>query len=124
VVPLCTFVHPNGKTCASPALRHQSHCYFHNPRRRISGPCHPTSRLGYRWYSIYRKIPSLRREQVMPLHTQLLEAVINNEIRQETLFKILNRLNDRVVELGQHMIHEPAAPALPNRNQSRNSQSL
>jgi hypothetical protein len=124
VVPLCTFVRPNGKTCASPALRRQSHCYFHNPRRRVSGPRHPTSRTGYRWYSIYRRIPSLRRDQVMPLHTQLLDAVINNEIRQETLFKILNRLNDRVVELGQNMLPKPAALALLHRNQSTNSQNL
>ena len=100
MVQLCTFVHANGKTCGSPALRNQHHCYFHNPSRRFSGPRHPTTHAGYRWYSLYRKIPILRRDEIVPVQTELVTAAINRQITQRMLFRILNRLNRRIMELG------------------------
>ena len=121
MVPLCTFVHPTGKTCASPALRTRDHCYFHNPQRRVSGPRHPTTRAGYRWHSLYRKIPTLRREQLMPIQTRLVTAAINHTIPREMLFRILDRLNRRVVEIGNELSLEQTAA---HTKQRRNSQNL
>jgi hypothetical protein len=31
---LCTHIMPTGKTCGSPALRHQTFCYFHHEGRK------------------------------------------------------------------------------------------
>ena len=100
MVPLCTFPNSTGKSCGSPALRGRDHCYFHNPARRLSGPRHPTTRPSYRWNALYRKIPRMRPEQAIPVWNQLAEAALDQQISQEMLFKILNRYNQRVIELG------------------------
>ncbi|HEX3470774.1 MAG TPA: hypothetical protein VHT28_06265 [Silvibacterium sp.] len=123
MVPLCTFIHPNGKTCASPSLRTRDYCYFHNPSRRVSGPRQPTRRTGYRWYLLYRKIPTLRREQVIPLQTELVTAVSEHQIPREIFFKIMPRFNRRIVELGNELRRQEAS-SVPDRKQSRNSQNI
>ena len=110
MVPLCTFVHPSGKTCASPAVRGRGHCYFHNPARRVSGPRRPTTRPGYRWYSFSRKISRMRLQEAVPVWCQLVEAVINHEIPRERLFRIFNRYNRRVMALRTRM-RLPEAPS-------------
>jgi hypothetical protein len=40
VIPQCQHTMPDGHQCGSPALKSQSHCYFHNPNRepRIRKP--------------------------------------------------------------------------------------
>jgi len=100
MVPLCKHVLPSNKTCASPALRGRHFCHFHDPGRRFSGPRRPTTRSSYRWYGFYRKISRMRPEQAIPVWNQVVEAVINHEISQEWVFRIMDRYTARVAELG------------------------
>jgi len=113
VVPLCRHVLRTNKTCGSPALRGQYFCYFHHPSRRVSGPRRPSSRRSYRWYALYRKIPTLRPEQAIPVWNQLVEAVLSRQISQEMLFKIMNRYTHRMMELGAQIREHRSAGAKP-----------
>ena len=99
MVPLCTFPSSTGKPCGSPALRGRNHCYFHNPSRRVSGPRRPTTRAGYRWYSLYRKLSKMRPEQAIPTWNYVVEAALKHEISKEWVFKIMKRYAARVNEL-------------------------
>jgi len=103
VVPLCTVPNSTGKTCGSPALRGHTHCYFHNPSRRVSGPRRPTTRAGYRWYSLYRKLPAMRPEQAIPTWNHVVDAALKHEVSREWVFKIMKRYAARVNELGAAM---------------------
>ncbi|MBV8674107.1 MAG: hypothetical protein JOZ33_11780, partial [Acidobacteriaceae bacterium] len=80
MVPLCTFLNSTGKTCGSPALSGRNYCYFHNPGHRVSGPRRRTTRPGYRWYSLYRKLPAIRREEAVPVWNHVVEAALKHEI--------------------------------------------
>jgi hypothetical protein len=125
VVPLCTFPNSNGKTCGSPALRGRDYCHFHNPARRVSGPRARTTRPGYRWYALYRKMPRMRAEEAIPLWNQVAEAALNREIPQEWIFKIMNRYTARVTELGAQLRGSARGyDGLPNRKQGRNLQNV
>src|ERR1700751_5833180 len=103
MVPLCRHLLSSNKTCGSPALRGQHFCYHHHPSRRLSGPGHPTTRSSYRWYAFYRKISRMRPEQAIAVWNQVAEAVLNHEISQEWVFRIMNRYTARVMELGAQM---------------------
>ena len=70
MVPLCAHIHPNRQTCGSPALRDQGHCYFHQPGRRPVGPRRRTTRPGYRWYGLNRRVPTLAKPDIMPAFTE------------------------------------------------------
>ncbi len=105
IVPLCTFPSSTGKTCGSPALRGRNHCYFHNPSRRVSGPHRPTTRAGYRWYSLYRKLPKMRLEQAIPIWNNVVEAALKHEISKEWVFKLMKRYAARINELGAAAQH-------------------
>ena len=100
MVPLCTFPNSTGKTCGSPALSGRNHCYFHNPGRRVSGPRRPTGRRGYRGYSLYRKLPGMRREQAIPIWNHVVQAALKREIPSEWVLKIMQRYAARMNELG------------------------
>jgi hypothetical protein len=103
MVPLCRHLLSSNKTCGSPALRGQYFCYHHHPSRRLSGPRRPTTRSSYRWYAFYRKISTMRPEQALTVWNQVAEAVLNHEISQEWVFRIMNRYTARVRELGAQM---------------------
>ena len=109
MVPLCSFFNSTGQPCSSPALRGRNHCYFHNPTRRVSGPRRRTTRAGYRWYSLYRKLPAMRPEQAIPTWNHVVEAALKHEISQEWVFKIMERYAARMNQLGAAIEHRPSA---------------
>jgi hypothetical protein len=121
VVPLCTQTNSAGKTCASPALRGRNHCYFHNPARRASGPRRPTTRPGYRWYSLYRKLSKMRPEQAIPIWNQVVEAVLKHEISREWVLRIMKRYTARVTELGaaRQQRENPQSCLIQNTEETR-----
>jgi hypothetical protein len=47
----------------------------------------------------------MRPEQAFPVWNQVAEAVLNREISQEWVFRIMNRYTARVMELGDQMRH-------------------
>lgn len=97
MVPLCRYIHPDGRNCKSPALRHQQCCYFHAPGRRTGNPAparQPTNRPGYRWYSLQRRVPLLERCDIPLALTEIANALVRKEItlcRTRRLLKAIRR---------------------------------
>ncbi len=110
MVPLCTLPNSTGKTCGAPAIRGRHFCYHHDPARRVSGPRRPATRKSYRWYALYRSISRMRPNQAIAVWTEVVEAVLNHEISQEWVLRIMDRYTRRCTELGERLCRAQAGP--------------
>jgi hypothetical protein len=95
MVQLCTHVRRNGKTCASPALHNQAHCYFHGRERRPARTRRRTIRPGYRWYGFSRRVPLMTEEEIMPAFREVIAADLAGQITPHRAMQLYNRLSLR-----------------------------
>ena len=107
MVPLCLPFFPAIKPVAAPPFGASTSAATTTlpvaSRDRAAQP--PSS---YRWYAFHRRISRMRPEQAIAVWDQVAEAVLNHEISQEWVFRIMNRYTARVMELGARMRQRPA----------------
>ncbi|CAN5472790.1 hypothetical protein BH10ACI4_BH10ACI4_22670 [soil metagenome] len=98
---LCTHMFEGGHRCASPALRGQTHCYYHHPARQSTVSAresHRQMRLDRRTFSV--PAPSTRPEFLQILST-LLQAIADDRVAPNRAARLLFAL-------------QQLAPTLPN----------
>ena len=86
---LCTHLFDGGHTCASPALRGETFCYYHHPTRRPLRETRAAWRIARRSFSI--PTPA-SHEQTLDALTYVLQAIIENRVKLTHARRILYAL--------------------------------
>jgi|HubBroStandDraft_1064217.scaffolds.fasta_scaffold678219_1 hypothetical protein len=103
MVQLCTHIRLNGQTCGSPALRHQTHCHFHRLQGGPARPRRQTTRPGYRWYGLSRRVPAMTQSEILPAFTEVIAADLAGKITPRRAVQLYNKLSLR----GQQLNPDP-----------------
>ena len=110
MVQLCRHIHPDGYACGSPALRRRDYCYFHAKGRRPAGPRLPTSRPGYRWYALQRRVHLLDSREIQLALTEIGNALVRKEIGGSRTQKLLSAIEARSIMLRRRASRSQANP--------------
>ena len=116
---LCTHVFEGGHTCASPALRGETFCYYHHPTRRRA-ETRAEWRIARRSFSVPTPTD---REQFLDILTCVVQAIADDRVKIPHARRILYALQQASLNLqttesagGQKNFHPHPKPAILKAN--------
>jgi hypothetical protein len=110
---LCTHLFEGGHSCASPALRGETFCYYHHPTRRPLRETRAAWRIARRSFSV--PIPN-DREQFLEALTCVLQAIATDRVKIPHARRILYALQ----QVGTNLQKAESTPLLREKTSINN----